>query len=590
MLNKLTLKTKLVGLCLALAGVSALVGGVASYTLKEVIYYYDLLAADSFPNSMLLSSIRAKQRETVLSVTALYNGHSNAEEIKVLADEVAASYKKLDDEAKKYEQNDLTTEERAVWADLLNDMKQYKEYTDRIFKLSEAGTADSEKERDELFRNEYRQSRLQFVKDITKLIDMQKKESDSFIASAQTNGQRGMKVIVTLATATVILGFLFGYMFSNSLSRRLSKIAGHLSDGGKEVSTASHDISDSGSRLASSSAEQAAALQQTVASIDEISAMVSKNADNAKRSQEKATDSHQAAAKGKESVKQMVASIDEINSSIDDIMRQIQTSNQEISGIVKVINEIGAKTKVINDIVFQTKLLSFNASVEAARAGEHGKGFAVVAEEVGKLAQMSGNASKEISQMLEESISKVESTVNNSKNRIDSLMAVGKKKVESGIATAHRCGESLDEIVANVDNLSMMVEEIATASGEQSQGVQEINKAMGQLDQVTQENAAASQQAASASEKLNIQAATLHNFVMELAQVVQGANDIAGNVTLSTEAPSVKTNNSQKLKLVALDQKPVAPAKTMKNSLSAEKKVVGLEVVPSEQDPRFRDV
>jgi methyl-accepting chemotaxis protein len=78
-------------------------------------------------------------------------------------------------------------------------------------------------------------------------------------------------------------------------------------------------------------------------------------------------------------------------------MNQINYSNEQMSEIVKVIQEIETKTKVINDIVFQTKLLSFNASVEAARAGEQGKGFAVVAEEVGNLAQMSGNAAKEIS-------------------------------------------------------------------------------------------------------------------------------------------------------------------------------------------------
>lgn len=102
----------------------------------------------------------------------------------------------------------------------------------------------------------------------------------------------------------------------------------------------------------------------------------------------------------------MIHSITEISESNDRIMSQVADGNRKISEIVQVISEIGNKTKVINDIVFQTKLLSFNASVEAARAGEHGKGFAVVAEEVGNLAQMSGNAAKEISDMLNGSVSR----------------------------------------------------------------------------------------------------------------------------------------------------------------------------------------
>jgi hypothetical protein len=97
-------------------------------------------------------------------------------------------------------------------------------------------------------------------------------------------------------------------------------------------------------------------------------------------------------------VESAIMEIQETNKKlVDDVLE----GNRKISEIVELVKEIGNKTKVINDIVFQTKLLSFNASVEAARAGEHGKGFAVVAEEVGNLASMSGQASKEISALLE---------------------------------------------------------------------------------------------------------------------------------------------------------------------------------------------
>ena len=239
----------------------------------------------------------------------------------------------------------------------------------------------------------------------------------------------------------------------------------------------------------------------------------------------------------------MVNSIDEISTSNIEIMKQIDESNHEISDIVKLIAEIGNKTKVINDIVFQTKLLSFNASIEAARAGEHGKGFAVVAEEVGNLAQMSGNSAKEISEMLDGSIRKVEEIVRNTKTRVDVLVQTAKGKVTHGTATAKRCGELLDEIVVGVTHVGTMVGEISNASQQQAQGIQEINKAMSELDTVAQQNNLASQQSSVAATDLQGQVDRLKEVVHVLNGVVLGEQDGPQN----GEAQRVQSN-SRKVK------------------------------------------
>jgi len=313
-----------------------------------------------------------------------------------------------------------------------------------------------------------------------------------------------------------------GWMTIQSISRSLSKIVSGLSLESASVQSAATQISTGAKNLADASTVQASAIQETASAVEETNAMVKKSADNALRSRDVSSQSHDAASRGKEAVEEMIRAIGDINTSNESIMRQIDDSNGQISEIVKLITEIGNKTKVINDIVFQTKLLSFNASVEAARAGEHGKGFAVVAEEVGNLAQMSGNAAKEISDMLSGSIARVESIVTNTKSQVERLISDGKTKVQSGTIVAKQCGEILEEVVRNVSEVNEMIGEISTAAQEQSVGVAEITKAINQLDEATHNNAATSQESSKAAAQLTHQSQKLLSIVEDLDSLIRG--------------------------------------------------------------------
>lgn len=407
-------------------------------------------------------------------------------------------------------------------------------------------------------------------------------------AQSDAGGISSTTSLAFFITLGAIAALIFTTFVIKGPLKNLKTITTSLSKTGDDVKLSIMNMTSSSQSLSEASAEQAASLEQTAASLEEISSMVNKNTENAKRTAETSDFSKNKANEGKESVERMIQSMEEINESNRAIMTQVNQSNQEMSEIVKVIQEIGNKTKVINDIVFQTKLLSFNASVEAARAGEHGKGFAVVAEEVGKLAQMSGNAAKEISEMLSDSTSKVDRIVMNTKTQVEVLITQGHKKVESGISVSRQCSDLLNEIVTQVANVSNMASEISGASQEQSQGISEINKAMNQLDQVTQQNAATSEETANTAAKLSAQSETLHLAVEELMRTIDGYTD--SNLppeTVEKEITQQTPNTSSSKKNSGSKSHSLNP----KNNIKPFKKVVGegLSAVPSSHDSGFED-
>lgn len=165
-----------------------------------------------------------------------------------------------------------------------------------------------------------------------------------------------------------------------------------------------------------------------------------------------------------------------------------------LEGLKAAAGRIEASLKDIEEISDKTNMLALNASIEAARAGEQGRGFAVVAGEVRNLAQRSGNAAKEIGDLIKNSV----------------------EKIELGTEKANKSGEALTEIIESVKNVGNVISEIAAASNEQKQGINQINIAVTEMDTMTQQNAALVEETASASEEMANQAqelmAMMQNF------------------------------------------------------------------------------
>lgn len=476
----------------------------------------------------------------------------------------------------------LTSDNRDTLSKVMPVTDRYSAESKEIVRLALAGKIG---EAESLLPN-FEKTFEELESSLAKLGDAIEEEANVTQGKAKEVGNRASAVQTFMILMGVVLGFLNALWIIRSLLKTVEEVMKNLATEAENVKHTSKDLETSSTSLSNATTQQAAAIQETAASIEEMDAMVKKSAENATKSREVSSASQSVANRGKKTVDEMLDSINEINVSNEKIMKAIDHSNRQISEIVGVITEIGNKTKVINDIVFQTKLLSFNASVEAARAGEHGKGFAVVAEEVGNLAQMSGNAAKEISDMLTGSIQKVEKIVGETKMQVERLVAEGKSKVESGTIVAKQCSEILDEMVRNVSDVNGMISEISTAVHEQSLGVTEITKAMNQLDQTTHENASVSQHSAASAAQMATQSERLIGVVGMLKRLVDG---VSTGRELSYES-------SRDLKSVPVQWKSFAEEKTETKEIvshqprSRKLKAVGGSDTPSENDPRFQDL
>ena len=254
------------------------------------------------------------------------------------------------------------------------------------------------------------------------------------------------------------------------VSEDLQQLLEQIQQACEQIAGGAGEVSDSSQALSQGATESASSLEEIAASMNEMASQTKLNAENAGQANALSGEAHKAAQRVNEQMSHMVAAMADINA-----------SGQNISRIIKVIDEIA----------FQTNLLALNAAVEAARAGQHGKGFAVVAEEVRNLAARSAKAANETSELIEESV----------------------KKATNGVEIADVTSRGLNDIVQSVTKVSDLISEISVASNEQAQGISQVNQGLGQIDQVTQQNTASAEEGAAASEELSSQAEQLRRMV-----------------------------------------------------------------------------
>ncbi|MDO9188910.1 MAG: methyl-accepting chemotaxis protein, partial [Sulfurimicrobium sp.] len=244
---------------------------------------------------------------------------------------------------------------------------------------------------------------------------------------------------------------------ADSINYTIDELRGLVTEINKtseQVTQASQEAQNISTGLLEAAEKQSQEIEDTSSQVLQMAQSINEVSANAAESARVAQQSLDAAEKGATAVRNSISGMNEIREHIQDTSKRIKRlgeSSQEISEIVDLIS----------DITEQTNILALNAAIQAASAGEAGRGFTVVAEEVQRLAERSGEATKQISAIVK--------TIQTDTQDAVSAMEKSTQGVVEGTKLSDAAGQALNEIGQVSRNLAELIETISRATQNQAQ-------------------------------------------------------------------------------------------------------------------------
>ncbi len=243
---------------------------------------------------------------------------------------------------------------------------------------------------------------------------------------------------------------------------------------------------------------QSREIEETTSRVLEVSRSISAVSTTASEGAQVAQRSLAAADKGRVAVQDSI-------SGMNDIREQIQETSKRIKRLGESSQEIGEIVELISDITEQTNVLALNAAIQAASAGEAGRGFSVVAEEVQRLAERSGEATKQIGAIVK--------TIQADTQDAVAAMEKSTQGVVEGAKLSDAAGQALSEIDTVTKNLAQLIQQISQATNTQAEATNQVARNMQEILEITRQTTRGTQQTAGSIRDLSAVAQELKSSV-----------------------------------------------------------------------------
>jgi twitching motility protein PilJ len=252
----------------------------------------------------------------------------------------------------------------------------------------------------------------------------------------------------------------------NYTVEELRTLVGQVQVTADRVNTATMQAEQTSTELLAASAQQLREIRETGQSVLDMASRINKVSDQAQQSAEVARQALRASTEGLSAVQNAI-------NGMNNIRDQIQETSKRIKRLGESSQEIGEITELISDITEQTNVLALNAAIQAASAGDAGRGFSVVAEEVQRLAERSGEATKQIAALVK--------TIQTDTGDAVAAMEKSTMGVVEGAKLSDNAGTALQEIDKVSRRLAELIEDI---SKQASREAQQANQVAGNIQHI----------------------------------------------------------------------------------------------------------
>lgn len=388
-------------------------------------------------------------------------------------------------------------------------IKAWKPIREEVIRLHLLGLANDAAEMNEKTNTPHVTTIEESIQD---MVDFSKTNALRFKNTARNDATSAQYIVLLLLGIAYVAAFFIAFIITKGVTNplfRLLSFTREIADGNLTIAPVDYksrdevgvltqalngmqvDLRDLTSRvlssvsvLNSSSDQMSAATQQTSASIEQLASTanefavaVDRLSGNTQEMSQSAQKTNELSVQGDSDIETTIRTMNEINEVVSTLHGNIRTLGQQSEEIGQIVN-------LIIGIADQTNLLALNAAIEAARAGEQGRGFAVVADEVRKLAEQSGQAAGEITQLIQQ----VRTSAQDSVRQAD----LGSVKVKEGVKAVAQSGQMFKDIAHIIGSLVKEIGDIVAATQELAAGAEEMSA-------TTEEQSASAEQMAAAA-------------------------------------------------------------------------------------------